>query len=118
MVQKKYMSMTLYAAVGIMGGLMHDVAPRREDIWSFSPFVDLNLYRFFRQVLRLNRNAIQRRVIELAAFNIACNALVLGAELLRWGGYDQFKKAHGTFFLFEDSSHSVAIFLWSAATTL
>jgi two-component system, LytTR family, sensor kinase len=117
MFAQKFMSMPLYAAAGLIGGLMHDLAPRGEDIWSFSPFVDLNLYRFFRQILRLNRNAIQRRVIELAAFNIACNALVLAAELLRWGVYDQFKQ-HGTFFLFEDSSRSVAIFLWSAATTL
>jgi len=99
MVNGKFMSMPLYAAAGLLGGLMHDVAPRREDIWSFSPFVDLNLYRFFRQVLRLNRNAIQRRVIELAAFNIACNTLVVAAELLRWGVYHR-------------------LFAWSAATTL
>jgi two-component system LytT family sensor kinase len=117
MVAGKYMSMPLYAAAGIIGGLMHDVAPRREDIWSFSPFVDLNLYRFFRQVLRLNRNAIQRRVIELAAFNIACNALVLAAELLRWSIYTQFH-VHNTFFLFEGSPLSSKLFAWSAATTL
>jgi two-component system LytT family sensor kinase len=117
MVAQKYMSMPLYAAAGIIGGLIHDVAPRREDIWSFSPFVDLNLYRFFRQVLRLNRNAIQRRVIELAVFNIACNALVLGAELLRWSIYNQFH-VHNTFFLFEGSPLTSKLFAWSAATTL
>lgn len=117
MVTGKFMSMPLYAAAGIIGGLMHDVAPRREDIWSFSPFVDLNLYRFFRQILRLNRKAIQGRVIELAVFNIACNSLVVAVELLRWGIYAQFP-IHNTFFLFEDSSRSIAIFLWSAATTL
>jgi two-component system, LytTR family, sensor kinase len=117
MVAHKYMSMPLYAAAGIIGGLMHDVAPRREDIWSFSPFVDLNLYRFFRQVLRLNRNAIQRRVIELAAFNIACNAMVLAAELMRWSIYNQFG-VHNTFFLFEGSPLTPKLFAWSAATTL
>src|SRR5690349_13809764 len=28
----KWMSMPLYAAAGIIGGLMHDLAPRREDV--------------------------------------------------------------------------------------
>jgi two-component system LytT family sensor kinase len=117
MVAGKFMSMPLYAAAGIIGGLMHDVAPRREDIWSFSPFVDLNLYRFFRQVLRLNRNAIQRRVFELAVFNIACNAMVLAVELLRWAIYHNFE-VHNTFFLFEESKRTPGLFAWSAATTL
>src|SRR5258707_620988 len=69
----KLMSMPLFSAAGLIGALMHDLAPRKEDIWYFSPFVDLNLYRFFRQVLRLNRAANQRRVAELAAFNAASN---------------------------------------------
>ena len=80
----RYMSLPLFAAAGLIGALIHDLAPRREDIWHFSPFVDLNLYRLLRQILRLNRNAIQRRVVELAAFNVACNALVVVAEMLRW----------------------------------
>jgi two-component system, LytTR family, sensor kinase len=113
----KFMSMPLYAAAGILGALMHDGAPRREDIWYFSPFVDLNLYRFFRQVLRLNRNAIQRRVIELAAFQVICNALVVFAELLRWGVYNQFKRRN-TFFLFEGDALHPLLFAAAAATTL
>jgi two-component system LytT family sensor kinase len=112
----KFMSMPLFAAAGIIGALMHDLAPRKEDIWSFSPFVDLNLYRFLRQLLRLNRNAIQRRVIELAAFNLICNALVVMAELLRWGVRGLFAD-HNTFFMFEWPSNS-GVFIWSAATTL
>lgn len=118
MVVGKFMSMPLYAAAGIIGGLMHDLAPRGEDIWSFSPFVDLNLYRLFRQVLRLNRNAIQRRVIELALYNIVCNALVMAAELLRWGVFRLFK-IRNTFFLFDqESTLGPSLFIWSAATTL
>ncbi|HEY3940378.1 MAG TPA: histidine kinase [Bryobacteraceae bacterium] len=112
----KFMSMPLFAAAGIIGALMHDLAPRKEDIWSFSPFVDLNLYRFLRQLLRLNRNAIQRRVIELAAFNLICNALVVMAELLRWGVRALFTR-HNTFFMFAWPSSSW-LFVWSAATTL
>ena len=81
----KWMSMPLYSAAGIMGALIHDLAPRPEDIWSFSPFVDLNLWRLLRQLLRWKRDVIQRRLFELAAFNLSCNFLVLLIEALRWG---------------------------------
>ncbi len=113
----KWMSMPLYSAAGVIGALIHDLAPRRDDIWSFSPFVDLNLWRLFRQLIRLNRNAIQRRVIELAFFNVACNALVVIAEVLRWGVHHIFTK-HGTFFLFGDAKPSYPLFAAWAATTL
>ena len=35
------MSMPLFAAVGVLGGLLRDVAPDKEAIWKFSPFPDL-----------------------------------------------------------------------------
>ncbi len=119
MFTEHYMSMPLFAAAGLVGGLIHDLAPRREDIWHFSPFVDLNLYRLLRQALRLNRNAIQRRVVELAFFNVACNALVIVAEMLRWGvqllGFNE----HGTFNLFDDPKlMNPWVFLIAAGTTL
>jgi two-component system, LytTR family, sensor kinase len=113
----KWMSMPLFAAAGIIGGLMHDLAPRRDDIWYFSPFVDLNLYRFFRQILRWNRRAIERRVVTLAAFNITCNALVITTELLRWGIHNEFHK-HNTFLMFEGSEPTSWLVAWSAVTTL
>jgi two-component system, LytTR family, sensor kinase len=113
----KLMSMPLFSAAGLIGALMHDLAPRKEDIWYFSPFVDLNLYRFLRQALRLNRNAIQRRVVELAAFNVACNALVAVTELLRWGVHKLFLQRN-TFFMFEGESLNSWLFAASAATTL
>ena len=34
----KPMSMILFAAVGVLGGLLRDVAPDKEAIWKFSPF--------------------------------------------------------------------------------
>jgi len=114
----KFMSMPLFAAAGILGALMHDLAPEREDVWSFSPFVDLNLYRLFRQLLRLNRKAIQRRVVELAAFNVACNAIVIITEALRWAVFKTFP-VHNTFFLFERMRHvSIGTFIACAVTTL
>ncbi|MDQ2776086.1 MAG: histidine kinase [Acidobacteriota bacterium] len=115
-----YMSMPLFAACGLIGAVMHDLAPEKEDIWYFSPFVDLNLYRLFRQMLRLKRTAIQRRLVERAAFNVACNALVVATELLRWAVHSQFSR-HGTFFLFEgapDSELTSGVLIACCVTTL
>jgi two-component system LytT family sensor kinase len=117
MFQGKWMSMPLFAAAGIIGGVMHDLAPRREDIWHFSPFVDLNLYRFLKQILRFNRLAIDARVVKLAAFNLTCNALVIIIELLRWGVHLEFKK-HNTFFMFGDAPPTLSLIVLSCVTTL
>ena len=115
----KYMSMPLFAACGVLGGLMHDIAPKRADVWQFSPFVDLNLYRLFRQVLRLNRAAIERPIVERAAYNVLCNSIVILAEFLRWGIYILKFKDHGTFFLLDKSALNERwSFAWVAVTTL
>lgn len=114
----KFMSMPLFATAGILGALMHDLAPEKEDVWHFSPFVDLNLYRLLRQVLRLNRNGIQRRIIDRAAFNLGCNMIVLITEALRWAVFLTFK-VHNTFFIFErDFRPTLGMFLVCAVTTL
>jgi two-component system LytT family sensor kinase len=34
--------------VGALGGFLRDLAPEPEDIWRFSPFVDLSIYRWVR----------------------------------------------------------------------
>lgn len=118
MFDRKFMSMPLFAAAGVLGALMHDLAPEKEDIWSFSPFFDLNLYRLLRQVLRLHRKAIQRRVVELAAFNVICSAIVVITEALRWAVVTTFP-VHNTFFLFEHTPHlSLGLFAACAITTL
>lgn len=115
----KYMSMPLFAAAGILGAVMHDLAPQKEDIWYFSPFIDLNLYRLFKQVLRLGRGAIQRRLVERAAFNVACNCIVVLTEVLRWGVRLEFKE-HYAFFLFGKvpTGNPLPLFAACAATTL
>jgi two-component system, LytTR family, sensor kinase len=113
----KLMSMPLYAAAALIGALMHDLAPLPEDIWHFSPFIDLNVYRLLRQILKRDRSAIQRRVVALAAFNVACNFLIVVAELFRWGVHKLFK-VHNTFFLFEGSRTSLGVFIVSAAFSL
>ena len=115
-----FMSMPLYAAAGILGAIMHDLAPQTEDIWYFSPFPDLNLYRLLRQALRLNPNAIQRRLLERAAFNVACYAIVITTEALRWGVFFLFP-VHSTFFIFAAmprNNFSPGLFIVCALTTL
>ena len=118
MFDQKWMSMPLFSAAGIIGAVIHDLAPRQEDIWYFSPFVDLNLWRLFRQLLRLKRDVIQRRLAELAAFNVACNFLVVLVEALRWGVRENFP-VHNTFFLFEyPPQHFKVSFAYCAGATL
>jgi two-component system LytT family sensor kinase len=118
MFHQKWMSMTLFSAAGLIGALIHDLAPEQEDIWFFSPFVDLNLWRLFRQLLRWKRDVIQARMIKLAAFNVACNFLVVLVEGLRWEVRKIFP-VHNTFLLFDPpKSHSWILFFYSAATTL
>ena len=66
------MSMLLFAAVGLMGGMLRDVAPDKEAIWQFSPFPDLSLWRLLR-----------RRDLRLPAFSLLCVLVILLSELLR-----------------------------------
>ncbi len=47
MVNEEYLTMLLFAGVGVLGGLVRDVAPDNEEVWKFSPFLRLN----FRQML-------------------------------------------------------------------
>ncbi len=44
----EYLAMPLYAAAGVLGGLLRDLAPASEDVWRFSPFFDLSLWRLIR----------------------------------------------------------------------
>jgi two-component system, LytTR family, sensor kinase len=49
MFRHEYLSMPLYAGIGVMGGLIRDCAVDKEDIWRFSPLFDLNLVRALRK---------------------------------------------------------------------
>ncbi len=67
------MAMPLFAGVGVLGGLLRDLAPEKEDVWRFSPFFDLALFRFLRQRPRST------------IFHIGCMLAVILAELLNVG---------------------------------
>ncbi len=66
--------MPLLAGVGTLGGLLRDLAPSHEEIWRFSPFLDLSLYRLVRR----------RVATRPALFHVLCIAAILFAEFLRY----------------------------------
>jgi two-component system, LytTR family, sensor kinase len=74
MLNGELMSMPLLAAVGVMGGLLRDLAPDKESLWKFTPFPDLALFRLLR-----------KRDLRLPLFSLACVMVILLAELLRSG---------------------------------
>lgn len=117
MLTGRFMSMPLFATAGLIGALMHDLAAQREDIWYFSPFIDLNFYHLIKHTVLLRRHRIQRRVVERAAFNLGCNILILIAEMLRWAVHRMFP-VHGTFFLFDRIRADSWLFVVCMATSL
>ncbi len=76
MLSGEYLSMPLFAGVGVLGGLLRDLAPEPEEIWRFSPFFDLSVYRAIRK-----GESPRRRI-----FHLAFLLTILFAECLRWVG--------------------------------
>ena len=68
------MSMPLFAGVGVLGGLLRDIAPDKEDIWRFSPLLDFSIYRFFKGKQNLQRSA----------FLLVMLVCIVACELLRF----------------------------------
>ena len=84
------LTMFLFAAVGVMGGLLRDIAPDKEFLWSFTPFPDLAFWRLVRKSaaggpsrLAADASRFQIRDLRLPAFSIACFVVILLAEGLR-----------------------------------
>jgi two-component system, LytTR family, sensor kinase len=69
----EHLTMPVLATVGVLGGLLRDLAPDPEDIWRMSPFPDLNIYRFFTESKNHRRTA----------FHLSLLAAILTAEFLR-----------------------------------
>ncbi len=72
MLHGEHPMMPLLALAGALGGLLRDFAPDPEEVWRFSPFFDLSIYRFFAE-------SDYRR----AAFHLVFLAGILVAEALR-----------------------------------
>ena len=73
-VSHHYLTMPLLAGIGVLGGLLRDLAPNPDEIWHFS-FFDLSIYRFFKESKNYRR----------ASFHLLFFAGVLVAEGVRRG---------------------------------
>src|SRR5580704_3216911 len=65
-------SMLLFAGVGVLGGLLRDLAPEKEDVWRFSPIFSLN-------PRRLQQRPYQLRLM----FQLGCLFSIIFSGLLR-----------------------------------
>ena len=71
-VRGELMSMVLFAGVGVLGGLLRDLAPEKEDVWRFSPIFSLN-------PRRLRERPYQLRLL----FQLGCLFSIIFSGLLR-----------------------------------
>ena len=76
-------SMPLLAGVGVLGGVLRDIAPSVDEIWRFSPFFDYNVYRLFRR----------KYDIKITLFQIFFAVAILFSEFLRWSVWKVFGPA-------------------------
>jgi two-component system, LytTR family, sensor kinase len=53
LVRHELMTMLLFAGVGVLGGLLRDLAPEKEDVWRFSPIFSLNPRRLLQRTYQL-----------------------------------------------------------------
>jgi two-component system LytT family sensor kinase len=90
----EHLSMPLLASIGVLGGLLRDCAPTSEEVWRFSPFFDLNLYRFFKESRDHRRTA----------FHLYFCAAILFAEFLRQTVGDLFSEKQ-LFYLHPEGQH-------------
>jgi two-component system, LytTR family, sensor kinase len=74
MLAGEYLAMPLYALVGVLGGLLRDLAPEPDEIWRFTPFFDLSLYRLVRYP------SDRRRTV----YHVFILSAILAAELIRF----------------------------------
>ncbi|MBV9767992.1 MAG: histidine kinase [Bryobacterales bacterium] len=70
--QGQLMTMLLFAGVGVLGGLLRDLAPEKEDVWRFSPIFSLN-------PRRLRQRPYQLRLM----FQLACLFCIIFSGFLR-----------------------------------
>ena len=80
----EYMALPFYAAAGLGGGLLRDSASNPDDVWRFSPFPDVNLYRIFEP----------GRELRSAMFHAWFSVAVLAAEFFRQALAPEFGGKH------------------------
>lgn len=74
----EWLALPVMLAAGWVGGLLRQAAPNHEEVWAFSPFIDLELWRWLRN--RLDRPF---RDWQALVFALVMAATVLQLELKR-----------------------------------
>ena len=100
------MSMPLFAGVGVLGGLLRDVAPEKEDIWRFSLFFSL-------KPKRLRQRTYQLRLM----FQLGCLFTIIFTELMRVSVAHVFTKGGGVFLadIWRQSHPTTAIAVYASS---
>lgn len=80
MFRGELMSMPFFAGVGVLGGLLRDIARDKEEVWRFSPLLDLSIYRLLKGKQDLRRSA----------FQLVMLLSILSCEFLRFETATQF----------------------------
>jgi two-component system LytT family sensor kinase len=75
MLHGEYLALPFNAAVGVLSGILGRYVSR-EDIWSFTPFVDLSLYRWIRRILLRPRIDPQFLMLFLIVAAEACRVWI------------------------------------------
>lgn len=73
MLHGEVLTLPFLAAVGLGGGLLRDSPSDKEEVWRFSPFPDVNIYRVFQQ----------GRELRSALFHVFFSFGVVAAEFIR-----------------------------------
>jgi two-component system, LytTR family, sensor kinase len=98
MLHGEYLTLPFFLTVAVISGL-YGRAVEPEEVWSFSPFVDLSIYRWVRRNLRKPR--FDRQVLLLM--------LIVGMEMARmWLG----RLYPGRLFSLDSSSFAVKVCIW------
>ena len=70
----EFLTAPLLAGVGVLGGVLRDIAPSPDAIWRFTPFFDTAIYRLFRRKYELRETL----------FHLFIVVVILFSEALRW----------------------------------
>jgi two-component system LytT family sensor kinase len=96
------LTMPLFAGVGVLGGLLRDLAPDSEEIWRFSPFLD-----------RVFRKRVPHRT---RAFHLVYVLAIVFAEFLRWTSLQLF--GGSVFALYAKDEHRFGLMMLFFTTTV
>ena len=88
LIHGEFPTFPFYAGVGLLGGMLRDLAKNKDDIWRASPLLDLRLFQ-----------AIRERRFAQPFFNLVLLIAIVTAEFLREAVAHGFKSTH-MFFLY------------------